>query len=449
MALISPISHGSSSTKVSIPVRSERFSQQLDFSNCTWESHIVRHGKLLLLNGIHSETQIEAREQEMQLIMDKISYILFKEDLTSANLIFTTIILRNMDDFEKVNTIYKTIFTKPLPPARVTVAAGNQMPPNVSILLSCTACRDIQDLRKGVHVQSISYWAPANIGPYSQAVSLPLSAGDNHAKLVFIAGQIPLVPETMLLAKYKNNAELEKFEQQATLALRHARRIGSVMDVCWFSYAIAFVCSDTKIQAFERAKIAYSTWKGMHEQLFIEESSNEGSEGLEGPDIWDMEYGTQRSFAAAADDHRSVPSAEALRSKQPGAKIPGFLAVHMDRLPRDANIEWQTMGFSGGSVDVRNENPYTTSCELFRNNATNFCTSTTVVVVPLMDQQDISTRYNDPARMVTIYGSAINLSNINTTNASTVPCHRVWGPVDGELVELSHGIVEQWVSDIG
>ena len=382
----------------------------------------------------------------MQLIMDSMKYILAKEGLTSAHLIFTTIILRNMDDFEKVNTIYKTAFTRPLPPARVTVAAGNQMPPSTSILLSCIACRDIQDLGDGIHVQSISYWAPANIGPYSQAVSIPVSDGDNPAKLVFIAGQIPLVPETMLPAKYKDDAKLQEFEQQATLALRHARRIGSAMDVCWFSHAIAFVCSDTNIQAFERARIAYNIWKKMHEQLYIEEDTSEELEAAEGPDLWDIEYGAQRSFVGVADDLRSVPSAEALRSKQPGVKTPGFLAVHIDRLPRNASIEWQTVGFSGGTVDVKNENSCTTSCELFRNNATSSCTSTTVIAVPLTDQQD---RHNEPGRIITVYGSAMSLSNVDTTSASKVPCHRVWGPIGGELVELSHGIVEQWVSAVG
>ena len=65
--------------------------------------------------------------------------------------------------------------------------------------------------RKALHVQSRSYWAPANIGPYSQAVSAPLSktrlAGeaidgdvndDNIEQIiVHMAGQIPLVPSTM------------------------------------------------------------------------------------------------------------------------------------------------------------------------------------------------------------------------------------------------------------
>ena len=42
-----------------------------------------------------------------------------------------------------------------------------------------------------MHVQSFSHWAPANIGPYSQAVQI----GD----ALFLAGQIGLVPGIMQL----------------------------------------------------------------------------------------------------------------------------------------------------------------------------------------------------------------------------------------------------------
>ena len=43
--------------------------------------------------------------------------------------------------------------------------------------------------RKCLHVQGISHWAPSNIGPYSQAVSV--------GGLLHISGQIALVPGTI------------------------------------------------------------------------------------------------------------------------------------------------------------------------------------------------------------------------------------------------------------
>lgn len=51
---------------------------------------------------------------------------------------------------------------------------------------------------EALHVQSRSFWAPANIGPYSQAISVPSRKGSND-RSVYIAGQIPLIPATMLL----------------------------------------------------------------------------------------------------------------------------------------------------------------------------------------------------------------------------------------------------------
>ena len=43
----------------------------------------------------------------------------------------------------------------------------------------------IRPLREAMHVQSISHWAPANIGPYSQAIKvyIHLSTSYTHAQI--------------------------------------------------------------------------------------------------------------------------------------------------------------------------------------------------------------------------------------------------------------------------
>ena len=63
-----------------------------------------------------------------------------------------------------------------------------------------------------MHVRGISGWAPANIGPYSQAVSV--------GKLLFLAGQIGLDPPTMTLP--------EGIESQTALALKNAASVVKV-----------------------------------------------------------------------------------------------------------------------------------------------------------------------------------------------------------------------------
>lgn len=66
-----------------------------------------------------------------------------------------------------------------------------------------------------LHVQSISHWAPANIGPYSQAVRV----GD----FVYLAGQIGLVPGSMQLVN-------GGIKYQCHIVLRHIDRILNVID---------------------------------------------------------------------------------------------------------------------------------------------------------------------------------------------------------------------------
>ena len=73
-----------------------------------------------------------------------------------------------MDLFAQVNAVYATYFGTS-PPARACVAAD--LPSPIRVRLDCIAYaeRDLSE-RQALHVQGLSYWAPANIGPYSQAI---------------------------------------------------------------------------------------------------------------------------------------------------------------------------------------------------------------------------------------------------------------------------------------
>lgn len=78
-----------------------------------------------------------------------------------------------MADFPKANKAYSAFFGSS-PPSRACVAVI--LPPNQRVRLEAMGYDDsLLPERSGLgrsalHVQSISYWAPANIGPYSQAV---------------------------------------------------------------------------------------------------------------------------------------------------------------------------------------------------------------------------------------------------------------------------------------
>jgi diphthine-ammonia ligase len=73
-----------------------------------------------------------------------------------------------MDLFPRVNVVYSRFFGSS-PPARACLAAD--LPHPIRVRLDCLAFveRTHTD-RHALHVQGLSYWAPANIGPYSQAI---------------------------------------------------------------------------------------------------------------------------------------------------------------------------------------------------------------------------------------------------------------------------------------
>lgn len=78
-----------------------------------------------------------------------------------------------MEDFPRANKAYSSFFGSS-PPSRACVSVV--LPSNQRVRLEAMGYDDSQLPersglgRSALHVQSISYWAPANIGPYSQAV---------------------------------------------------------------------------------------------------------------------------------------------------------------------------------------------------------------------------------------------------------------------------------------
>lgn len=91
-----------------------------------------------------------------------------EKGLTLSQIAFINIFISSMDLFLLVNTVYATFFGTS-PPARACV--GVDLPEGTRVRLDCIAFRERNSLdRQALHVQGLSYWAPANIGPYSQAI---------------------------------------------------------------------------------------------------------------------------------------------------------------------------------------------------------------------------------------------------------------------------------------
>lgn len=85
-----------------------------------------------------------------------------------------TLLLSSMDLFPEANAAYVKYFGTS-PPSRACVAVP--LPEGERIRIEVVGFDDEAENapvggRTALHVQGLSYWAPANIGPYSQAVTV-------------------------------------------------------------------------------------------------------------------------------------------------------------------------------------------------------------------------------------------------------------------------------------
>ena len=97
---------------------------------------------------------------------------LAKYSLQLSHCMIINVFLSSMADFAPMNAVYATFFGIS-PPARVCVAVDLQA--SLRMKLDCIAYIEGRPTdRQVLHVQGLSYWAPANIGPYSQAASVRL-----------------------------------------------------------------------------------------------------------------------------------------------------------------------------------------------------------------------------------------------------------------------------------
>lgn len=179
-----------------------------------------RCGDYIWLSGIYGSCDNEGKKLAIEDVTRKVFQSL-KDTLTSlkASLsdgMMVHLFVKNMDDFAKVNSVYKS-FLSVNPPARACIQLN--LPEDVFIQVDCLvyATEDANNsMREAMHVQSISHWAPANIGPYSQATKV--------RDTIFISGSIGLWPPTMSMVTGGISIE-------APLSLQHVDRILTALNV--------------------------------------------------------------------------------------------------------------------------------------------------------------------------------------------------------------------------
>ena len=126
------------------------------------------------------------------------------------------VLLSDMTLFARMNKIYATFFDDIyLPPSRICLETDISS----TIQVSCVVLKNIHP-KTGIHIRSRSFWAPQNIGPYSQSII----DSQTRYKLASLSGQIPLIPATMNISE--NNIAFN-----AALSLQHLDRVEGLVDV--------------------------------------------------------------------------------------------------------------------------------------------------------------------------------------------------------------------------
>ena len=179
--------------------------------------------------GKHEDNRECVREAFQTLLS-----VLAGEGSSLEKIVKVSMYVDSMENYAEMNSQYVTYFGLN-PPVRVCVAP-ERLGEGRRLVLVCRGQSQCQD-RRVLHVQSVSHWAPANIGPYSQGV--------RTGGWLLTAGSIGLLPGSMELATTE--------AAQAGLALIHLARVVSVMAGRGLEAASSATCYVTSQEAARQA----------------------------------------------------------------------------------------------------------------------------------------------------------------------------------------------------
>lgn len=109
-------------------------------------SQAVRKGDLLFLSGqipIDPKTgqllKDASIEEQTRLVLDNLKAVLAASGMTMADVVSTSVFMKDLNDFAKMNAVYGTYFPAN-PPARATVEVA-RLPRDVKVEISAIAAR--------------------------------------------------------------------------------------------------------------------------------------------------------------------------------------------------------------------------------------------------------------------------------------------------------------------
>lgn len=150
--------------------------------------------------------------------MNRLDNIIQQNSLKLNDICYITLYVRNIGDYSIVNEVYSQKLNFQNPPTRVCVETCLPVGCHVmleAIAFKCVKANEGEYKRHNMHVQGISHWAPANIGPYSQSTRI--------GEITYISGQIGLIPGNMTIIG-------GGIRQECKLTLRHINRIAKAMN---------------------------------------------------------------------------------------------------------------------------------------------------------------------------------------------------------------------------
>ena len=333
-------------TKVHKPVNSAADS----IDKCRLPSRIILQCRDTLLISNLTEEAKDIAEQSTG-IFQTLLRLLYDHGLSVHHLTQLVICLRSMQHFAAINAVYSRFFGHTDPPTRVTTACGAILPLGCELIVHASASFADPALHHALYVRSISYWAPANIAPYSQAIKLAPRLGksglneDGPSMLaVPTSGQIPLVPMTMnlptLAEMFPYLSSGGEIGFRIALAAQHLWRVGQVMKVKWWTDAVAFIAAgeepsvNSSRSVAKHVSIATKFWLErcrLDHPVFEEDSPTE-DEGAD-PELQRQ----QLDWSLVEHETKDDPSACV-------QAIP-FFTVEVQALPRGVSVEFHATGY--------------------------------------------------------------------------------------------------------
>ena len=230
-----------------------------------WNNSILETGNLIYISNLRcSDNNETSIEKQTQNIFNQLERILEEHNCSQSQILSSSLILSDMSYFSKVNTIYNKFFNTsrwgPLPPSRSCIGS-NKLGSNTLVQLSVIMNKDhnlkhkkndktgklltINEDKNGLHVQGRSYWAPCNIGPYSQATW----NNKDPNQLTYISGQIALNPGDMTMIDSNDKTG------QCVLSLKHFDTLKQTINA---RHQLFMTCY---ISNYEMVDIVSNTWR--------------------------------------------------------------------------------------------------------------------------------------------------------------------------------------------